>query len=381
MLRFSILAALAAAPMVALCAQADAPACGVQALSGQWPATAQFVSGLDSAAYASSLAPDQAQSWTDYSKIAASDWRNLEKRYLSRIEGWRGRALAGLASGNVAFYPFGGPDAANLLAFFPDAREYVIVGLEPVGCIPSRLSDYTRSYFAELRDNLSPVVSVGFFRTKEMGGNFKEGSVNGVLPLLMFLISRSGYSIEDITPIAVAPSGVLVFKNQAENQAKTETEGVAIRFTDSRHGSRTLRYFALNLENSRLNRKPGTLKYLNDLPTPETLVKSASYLLHKTYFSTIRSLILSKSLLIVEDDSGIPYRYFDAAWDVRLYGKYSDPIALFKNWRQPDLKEAFASRKDVPSLDFAIGYRHVGESNLLVAVRRAGVTPIRDARR
>jgi hypothetical protein len=102
-----------------------------------------------------------------------------------------------------------------------------------------------------------------------------------------------------------------------------------------------------------------------------TLIKSASYLLHKPYFSTIRNLILSKTSWIVEDDSGIPYRYFDRAWDVRLYGKYSDPIPLFKNWKQPDLKEAFSSRKDIQPLGFAIGYRHPGESDLLVAVRRA----------
>ncbi|HYK59064.1 MAG TPA: hypothetical protein VEV85_06490 [Bryobacteraceae bacterium] len=365
-----ILAALAAAAGVVSSAESSS-GCGIQAIGGQWPATAQFVSGLDSAEYTKSLASDQEKAWTDYSKVAASDWRNLEKRHLSRIEAWRERALAGLPAGDVAFYPFGGPDAANLLAFFPDAREYVIIGLEPVGCIPSRPADYTRSYFAELRDNLSPVVSIGFFRTKEMKGNFKEGSVNGVLPLLLFLIARSGYSVEDVTPIAIAPSGALLLNSQAGGQIKTETEGVAIRFKDARHGSRTLRYYALNLQNSRLSHKPGTVQYLSDLPAPVTLIKSASYLLHKTYFSTIRSLILSKSSLIVEDDSGIPYRYFDGAWDVRLYGKYSDPIALFKNWRQPDLKEAFESRKDVPSLDFAIGYRHASESNVLVAVRRA----------
>jgi hypothetical protein len=368
--RLWTLAALAAAVGVVSSAEPSA-GCGIQAIRGQWPATAQFVSGLDSAGYMNSLASGQEKAWSDYSKVAASDWRNLEKRHLSRIAAWRERALAGLPAGNIAFYPFGGPDAANLLSFFPDAREYIIVGLEPVGCIPSRPPDYTRAYFAELRDNHSPVMSVGFFRTKEMRGNFKEGSVNGVLPLLLFLIARSGYSVEDVTPIAIAPSGALLLKNQTGGQIKTETEGVAIRFKDARHGSRTLRYFALNLQNSRLSHKPGTVKYLNDLATPVTLVKSASYLLHKTYFSTIRSLILSKSLVVVEDDSGIPYRYFDGAWDVHLYGKYSDPITLFKNWRQPDLQEAFASRKDVPSLDFAIGYRHASESNLLVAVRRA----------
>jgi hypothetical protein len=346
--------------------------CRVQALEGQWSATAQFVSGLNRGVYGDSLTSEQETAWAAYSKISAADWSALEKRYLTRIDGWRGRTLANLPASGAAFYPFGGPDAANLLAFFPDAREYVIVGLEPIGCLPLRAPDYTQAYFSGLRGDLSSVVANGFFRTKEMGGDFKEGPVNGVLPLLLFLLARSGYSVEEAAPIQISSSGTLVIPSQAPGQPKAETDGVTIRFSDSRHGSRTLRYFTLNLQSSRLNRKPGTLKYLNGLPAPLTLIKSASYLMHKTYFSTIRNLILSKSALVVEDDSGIPYRYFDADhWDVRFYGKYTEPIALFKMWKQDDLKAAYEARKEKQPLDFGIGYRHPGESNLLVAVRRA----------
>jgi hypothetical protein len=341
--------------------------CAVQPINGQWPLTAQFVAGL-SGISGGSLSAEQGHAWGEYSKVSTADWRNLQRRYLNRIDAWRGRALPNLPALQMAFYPFGGPDAANLLAFFPDARSYLIVGLEPVGCIPSNLPDYTLAYFAELRTDLSSVVANGFFRTNDMGGSFKQGTVNGVLPLLLFLIARSGFSVEDVTPIGIAANGSAV----TGGQARPETAGVAIRFSDPRRGSRTLTYLACNLQNSRLQRKPGTVKYLNDLPPPVTLVKSASYLMHKAYFSTIRNLILNKSALIVEDDSGIPYRYFNqAAWDVRLFGNYSDPILLFKNWRQDDLKAAFEARTEKQPLDFGIGYRHRGDSNLLVAARRA----------
>ncbi|MBV9396741.1 MAG: hypothetical protein JO062_02110 [Bryobacterales bacterium] len=340
--------------------------CDVQPLNGQWPATAQFIAGLNEIP-GGTLPADQSRSWSDFSKVSSTDWRNLQKRYLSRVDAWRGRSLANVPGQQVAFYPFGGPDAANLLAFFPDAQRYIVIGLEPVGCIPTNLADYTPEYFAELRTNLSSVVANGFFRTKEMGGNFKQGSVNGVLPLMLFLIARSGFAIEDVAPIGISANGVIV----SGGQSKPETAGVAIRFSDPRHGSRVLTYFALNLQNSRLQRKPGTLKYLNELPAPVTLVKSASYLMHKGYFSTIRDLILSKSTLVIEDDSGIPYRYFDqTAWDLQLFGSYSDPIQLFKNWRQDDLKAAFEGRNEKQPLDFAIGYRHTGQSNLIVATRR-----------
>ncbi len=348
-------------------AQAPAP-CAIEPLNGQWSATSQFLAGQNADAFSESLDAEQQAAWKSYSRISGSDWRNLQRRYLDRIDAWRSRALGSSQTFAAAFYPFGGPDAANLLAFFPDAREYVIIGLEPVGCIPSHLEGYTPAYFTELRQNLSSVVALGFFKTNEMSGNFKQGAVNGVLPLLLYLIARSGGSVSNVSPIGIAPSGALV---PSAPDAKLETRGVAIQFTDSRHGPRTLRYFALNLLNTRLAKKPGTMQYLSNLPQPVTLVKSASYLMHKARFSTIRGLILSSSRLVIEDDSGIPYHYFDpAAWDVRLFGVYNDPIKLFKDWGQEDLQAAFATRTDVQPLDFGIGYRHRGESNLLLAMRR-----------
>lgn len=368
MLQRLVLAAIAMAQtsVYTQAAGAPQPPCAVQAINGQWPGTAQFIAGLNGISGAA-LSPEQQQAWNSFSKVSASDWQNLQKRYLSRIDAWRGRALANVPAQQVAFYPFGGPDAANLLAFFPDARNYVIVGLEPVGCIPLNFNDYPATYFTQLRSDLSSVVANGFFRTKEMDGDFKQGSVNGVLPLLLFLVARSGFIIEDVTPMGIAANGTVI----AGGQIKPESAGVAIRFSDPRHGSRTLTYIACNLQNSRLQHKPGTVKYLTDLPPSATLVKSASYLMHKAYFSMIRNLILVRSALVVEDDSGIPYRYFEpATWDVRLYGKYADPIQLFKNWRQDDLKAAFEARTEKLPLDFGIGYRHSGDSNLLVAARR-----------
>ncbi len=342
--------------------------CSIQAPYGQWGPLTQFISGVDSSAYSLSMASEQQSSWSSYSKIAGADWSNLQRRYLDKITTWRERALGKARMGDVAFYPFSGPDSANMFAFFPDAREYVLAGLEPVGCIPAGVRDYTGAYFSELRRSLEPVVALGFFRTNDMQREFSQGSVNGVLPLLLFLMTREGYSIVDVTPVTITPAGLVT---SSVNQPKGETEGVAIQFTDRRHGLRTLRYFSVNLQDSRIKRKPGTLKYFQTLPEASTLVKSASYLMHKEYFSTIRDLILSKSRVVVEDDSGVPLRFFKPnAWDVRLYGSYAEPIDLFRNWHQEDLKTAFASTKEVQPLDFAIGYRKTNQSNLLVAFRR-----------
>lgn len=340
--------------------------CEVQAPYGEWVPLAEFVSGLNSNMY--SLPADQKAVWTRHAELADSSWAIAQKRYLDPIETWRDRTLRNNGSASLAFYPFSGPDAANVLSFFPEAREFLLIGLEPVGCIPAGLSDYTASYFSALRRSLDAILTVNFFRTNDMELDFSGSNLRGVLPALLFLVARSGYSVVDVTPIVVTPAGSIA---RATDDEPGETSGVAIRFKDGHRRVRQLTYLSLNLQDSRLRRKPGTMKYLASLPETDTLIKSASYLLHTPRFSFVRDTILLKSRQIVEDDSGIPFRFFDpSTWDVNLYGAYTEPIYLFRRWRQDDLESAFASRRDVRPLGFAIGYRHIQEANLLVATHR-----------
>ena len=319
-------------------------------------------------AFSGAMTPEQQAAWADFSKHSNTDWSKLGKQYLDRISDWRSRHLPKAPAG-LAFYPFGGPDAINLLAFYPDARDYVMLGLEPVGCIPSSIAAYAPDYFTELRRGLNDVASIGFFITENMRRDVTHTDLNGVLPLLLFLVSRSGYTVTDVTPIAISPEGVA---GSWASLARHETPGVAIQFTDARHGVRTLRYYSIDLTNAALRRKPGSAQYLKNLPESVTLLKAASYLMHHDNFSEIRETILVKSRTVVEDDSGIPYRFFaPKTWDVHLFGSYSEPIKLFSKWEQGDLKAAYAAGGGVQPLDFGLGYRHKDQANLLVAVRRS----------
>ena len=335
-----------------------------------WNETAQFVAGMSDAAYREELSREAQAAWTAYSRSMQSDWTRLRRRHLDPLGNWRNRALARQGSGGVALYPFSGPDAANVLAFFPDAREYVLMGLEPAGCVPAAGAGYSPEYFPDLRASLQTAVAIGFFKTEDMRREFRESQVRGVLPLLLVMLARSGYSIDDVTAEGITPEGAVA---PAATPGRREIRGIAIRFRDDRHGARTLRYFSVNLENASLGRKPGTVKYLENLEVHGTLLKSASYLMHKRFFSSIRGVILARSQVVVEDDSGVPFRWFDrAGWDVRVYGTYSKPIPLFANSYQEDLEAAYASAKDVEPLEFGIGYRwQPKQSNLIVAIRRA----------
>jgi hypothetical protein len=366
------LALLLCLPAGLRCAPADTAlpqprfACAIHAPGGKWSTAARWISGLSDSAFVSTLSPEQQDAWGEFARLSNSDWAKLRKQYLDRIDVWRNGNLGNAR--DVAFYPFGGPDAANLLTFFPEARDYIMLGLEPVGCIPSAIADYTPDYFAQLRQSLSSVVASGFFITADMRRDVTKTDLNGVLPLLLFLISRAGFSITNVVPIGISPAGVVA---PYASLPKVETFGVSIQFNDPRHGTRTLRYFSLNLTDGKLVHKPGTTAYLRGLPATITLVKAASYLMHRPFFSIIRDTILAKSRVLVQEDSGIPYHYFDpAAWDLRLYGTYSEPIPLFKKWHQEDLRIAYSAAAGVQPLDFGMGYRRRGQANLMVAVRK-----------
>ena len=101
-------------------------------------------------------------------------------------------------------------------------------------------------------------------------------------------------------------------------------------------------------------------------------LKAASYLLHEAYFSRIRSFLLNQAASVLQDDSGIPFRFFRAGdWRLWLFGTYSGTLDIFAKHYQSDLQAAFATPGAALPLPFGTGYKwRLGESNLLLAVKQ-----------
>jgi hypothetical protein len=87
-------------------------------------------------------------------------------------------------------------------------------------------------------------------------------------------------------------------------------------------------------------------------------------------FSRVREFLLGHSQMIVQDDSGIPIRYFSPdKWNLRLFGTYVGPIELFKQHYQPRLAELYA-QSNPPEFGIGFGYQwNYHKSNLIVATR------------
>jgi hypothetical protein len=93
--------------------------------------------------------------------------------------------------------------------------------------------------------------------------------------------------------------------------------------------------------------------------------------MHAEDFSFIRNIVFEKSSSILQDDSGIAYRFFDKnTWKINLYGKYMRPGKEFSWINETDLAKAYEDPSITP-VPFTLGYNWRTQAiNLLYAVRK-----------
>ncbi len=326
--------------------------------------TARFLAGMLPAPD-SPLAPmTNDRAWQQHARSFDSAFGRLENRQLVRIRAWSAKNLT--APRPTMFYMFSGPDFLYANAFFPNASTYVLSGLEPVGSVPDLtvLRGAVALNLRQLQASLSSILSYSFFITKHMKSDLRAGRVNGTLPILYVFLVRSGKTIREVTPVRLDGHGGV----QPDPDAGRGVEqGVKIVFAGSDGEARTLYYFSTNLANDGV-KSSGFLKFCETLAPGDSLVKSASYLLHSGGFTTVRDFLLANSAVFVQDDSGMPLAYYDPKkWKLQPFGHYLGPISIFPGKYQA--KYAVLFRNSHP-IDFGIGYRwRPNESNLLLAVR------------
>jgi hypothetical protein len=328
--------------------------------------TARFLAGMAPSARSPLTPLTKDPAWQRHARFFDSAFGQLEQRQLSKIRAWADTNLA--APRPTMFYMFSGPDFLYADAFYSKATTYVLSALEPVGSVP----DLTRfpssgigSTLYNVERSLGSVLSFSFFITKLMKTDLRAGQMSGTLPILYVFLARSGKTIRNVSLVALDDKGEAYFAN--ENPGRNVTRGVRIVFAGSDGVERTLYYFSTDLSNSGA-RSSGFLKFCRTLAPGNSLIKSASYLLHAGNFTTVRDFLLAHSASIIQDDSGIPLADYDPRkWRFFPFGRYAGPIAKFPRRYQPKYAELF--QRSQP-MDFGIGYRWRSfESNLLLSIR------------
>tara|TARA_Y100000385_G_C13087450_1_gene637083 strand:+ start:1660 stop:2796 length:1137 start_codon:yes stop_codon:yes gene_type:complete len=307
----------------------------------------------------------------EYSKLVNKKFQRFTKSKLDPISSWRESNLKISNSNkqNTLFYPFAGADFIYANAFFPDLNNYIMVGLEPPGEIPEirTLSKKDlKKYCNDVLRSLSANMRVGFFLTKRMAIEFNKMKVNGTIHSILFYVARTNHKLVDINYFKFSNNGEIINSKSAK-----ESDGFQIQVVNEKGKVKNIYYCSFNLHNNNEDLDNKMFKWVKAFGGHYTMLKAASYLNHKSYFSKIRNFILNTSSIILQDDSGIPYKYFSSSnWKTKLYGNYTKVIPLFSNLLQKDLKIAYEDPKKVTSRDlpFRIGYSvQVGKTNLQVS--------------
>ena len=341
---------------------------------GTWNDAARFLAGLKGRENGAYRRLEESPAWRKYHSEWNETWSRAEKEQFEAVDAFQKRELASFhGNSDFVFYPLSGPDVLYVTRFFPDSRVFVLAGLERVGSL-RRLGEFTpENLERELRGWKQAVESIferSFFVTSEMDRYYHGRVSDGLLPAMLLLLARDGCVIEQVRYVRVDSSGELLPEKPGEQVRRHE--GVEIRFRrGGEAGSRKLFYFSTNL-GPEFERTPRFSSFLRRLGRPDTLVKSAAFLLHWKTGTGLRNYILENSNLILEDDTGVPFRYFRPSdWQVQLFGEYSPPDHLFRRQYQEDLAEAFQDPARVRPLGFSLGYGAGRRPSSMILARRA----------
>ncbi len=338
---------------------------------------AAFLAG-QAVSQASRLQPLTVQpAWRAFAADANKSWTNYHATRTTKIEQWAATELDSVRAGSsTVFYPFSGPDLLNVVTMFPQSNTYVLVGLEPVGSVPRLSTLQNPKLFPAVKASLWSVLNFSFFRTNDMAVDLKSVELDGALPLLLLFATRTGHQVQDVRYVQLNTQGQLIGTDSTATPkpAKKYIPGVELTLINQTGKEQKVYYFSADISDWKLGAtRDAVMQYVRTLGPLTTYVKSATYLMHKSYFSKVRNLVLGQSTYVLQDDSGIAMKYFRPAdWQFTYYGTYKRPINLFAKHYQPVLTRVYAdTTQRVRPLPFGTGYNwRQNDSNLLLAHRQ-----------
>jgi hypothetical protein len=336
-------------------------------------ATASILAGIKNSSGSLSNYLDSV-AWKENATFIDSSWNRLERGRVGKMRTWREKELNTINQNErTLFYPFSGPDFLTAYTFFPNVDKYIMLGLEPIGKLPEIAKMKTKEaeqYVKFFKISLADIFNKSYFITQYMGRDLQNQKVNGTLPILSFFIKRTGNDIADVKFLAkVNKDSIGEFPYETKSY-KHSPFGVRIDIV-SNGQAKSIYYFRYDVSDKNFTDTALFYKYLNKMKGPvATYVKSASYLLHNDFMSKMRAFILKKSDDVVEDDTGIPYRFFTEKgnWVTKVYGEYQRPVKDFK-WLdcQKDLKAVFdKDSANIPKLPFHLGYHWSSNKDVIL---------------
>lgn len=315
--------------------------------------------------------------YDSFSKQLNQKLVEIGKLRLSPITNWNQTALKRNAKSDTTsvFYPFSGGDFLHVNSLYPNANHYVMMAQESVGSIPdlTKMDKFqTKEYIRAADFILRDIYAKSYFITMNMIKDTKSSPVNGMLPVLLWSVSKTGHTVTAVEELSVDENGKKTFTpfKVGQNSAKA----VRISFGNKGKGIlKTLTYYSCDISDPGIEKDKALAATLKAIPPSNCFVKSASYLMHYETFTKIRNTVLEKAIYLVQDDTGIPYKYFDKAkFKMELYGNYVKPISDFSaNLYQTDMAEAYKTKEFIGPLSFSLGYHwQTKDQNQMIAIKK-----------
>lgn len=336
---------------------------------------AELLAGYNSTSF-SHIFTDNMDFWKDYKTSIDTPWTRITDERLSKMDKWSESEVSSkINDTTLLFYPFSGPDYLNAYHLFPNANEYILIAMEKLGTIPNlyeMTEENLKGYLDAVNFAIRDIYKRSYFITGNMDQDLRKQKVDGVLPLLYVFLQRTGHEIFEFGYYRLENDGISFTKIDKPTNSLNVSE--CIKFKVLLKGDNKLKnvtYFYADISDDGFVKNPVFLQYLKNIRICNTFIKSASYLSHYETFSNIRNLVLDKSSAVLQDDTGIPFRYFEKDWNYNLYGKYAKPIEDFQSTYlfQKDLDNKYKT-EEVKALDFSLGYHwRSGNQNWVLYVK------------
>lgn len=322
--------------------------------SQDWNTIADVLSGVpipDGSTYSSIV---NSPAYKTHSREMNDFWQKVQTENIDKISQWAKSEMENPYRHEPVFYPLSGADFLNAISFFPEAPSYLLVALEPPGKVPDLLTldEHKRNAgLSAIRQTIWTLAYSNYLQSKLMKKHLDNPYLTGTLPVFLIFMSRLNYDIVAVDYVSISEEGNL------NRSAEKDAQGVRIRY---KVGSqfKTLVYLSIRLSDAGVTSATKEGRFFLKQPNQNTIMKSAVYLLHSDRFKGVRDFVLAKSYTIVQDDSGIPYKYFEKEkWSERLYGHYTQVGhvgGIEQTPFQKDLVQAFKEKSS--PLPFQYGY-------------------------
>lgn len=335
--------------------------------------TAKFIAGLDCETEAFK-ALQAKEFYKTHQDFTTKVWKELETETLDPMVKWaKEKNIMEEIDTLPCMYTFSGPDFLFASRFFPNASDYVLMGLEKCGSVSDilKMKDAAISdYLSSIRGSMRYLLKAGYFVTAHMSTDFSKTVLNGNIHMMLLFAAREKYNVCSIDYGYMGKDSSFVVSRASTTSGKIN--GMRLGITDSTGQKlKYVYYFSADIMDSKLKDKSEFTAFIENMAPFNSYFKAASYVPQHKNFAIIRNLILNNSNKILQDDTGVPLKSLDEnIYTIEMWGTYSKVISDLSWGMQPDLKKAIETSGNNTQLPFKISYNGNYDEGMMLFARR-----------